>query len=56
MQISKYFILKFSFLEWQTSPSIPVIQISTISNNRLDEIDNEDDGVEDNQKEMQSLL
>jgi len=49
-------ILKFRrFLEWHTSPSIPVTQISTISNNRLDEIDN-DDEVEDNQKEMQSLL
>jgi hypothetical protein len=42
-------------LEWQTSPSAPVIQISTISNNRLDEIDNEEE-IEDNQKEMQSLL
>jgi hypothetical protein len=42
-------------IEWQTSPSIPFTQISTISNNRLDEIDN-DDEFEDNQKEMQSLL
>jgi hypothetical protein len=42
-------------LEWQTSPSAPVIQISTISNNRLDEIDNEEE-IEDNQKEMHSLL
>jgi hypothetical protein len=41
--------------EWQTSPSVPVIQISAISNNRLDEIDN-DDEIEDYQKEMQSLL
>jgi len=46
---------EFYLLEWQTSPSAPVIQISTISNNRLDEIDN-DEEVEDNEKEMQSLL
>ncbi len=52
----KKLIFNFYFLEWQTSPSIPVIPISTISNNRLDEIDNDDDGIEDNQKEMQSLL
>jgi len=49
------FVFEFYLLEWQTSPSAPVIQISTISNNRLDEIDNEEE-VEDNQKEMQSLL
>ncbi|CAF0832078.1 unnamed protein product [Rotaria sp. Silwood1] len=42
--------------EWQTSSSLPVTQISTISHNRLDDIDNEDDLIEDNQKEMQSLL
>ena len=43
-------------LEWQTSPSIPVMQISAISSNRLDEPENDDDADEDNQKEMQSLL
>jgi hypothetical protein len=43
------------FIEWHTSPSIPFTPISTISNNRLDDIDN-DDEFEDNQKEMQSLL
>lgn len=32
------------------------MQISTISNNRLDELENDDDVDEDNQKEMQSLL
>ncbi|CAF4654297.1 unnamed protein product, partial [Rotaria sp. Silwood2] len=42
--------------EWQTSSSMPVTQISTISHNRLDDVDNEDDLIEDNQKEMQSLL
>jgi len=44
-----------NFGEWQTSPSVADIPISTISSNRLDEIDN-DDEIEDNQKEMQSLL
>jgi hypothetical protein len=52
---SSSFFFYINFLEWQTSPSIPEIQISTISNNRLDDIDN-DDEIEDNQKEMQSLL
>ena len=32
------------------------MQISTISNTRLDELENDDDVDEDNQKEMQSLL
>ena len=32
------------------------MQISTISNNRVDELENDDDADEDNQKEMQSLL
>lgn len=46
-----------NFGEWQTSPTNPpMISISTISHNRLDDFDNEEDGVEDNQKEMQSLL
>ncbi|UJR27807.1 hypothetical protein I4U23_009076 [Adineta vaga] len=44
-----------NFGEWQTSSSIPTTQISTISNSRLDDPDNDDD-IEDNQKEMQSLL
>ena len=44
--------------EWQTSSPIPMSSIRTIRNHRLDEIDHDDDddGVEDNQKEMQSLL
>jgi len=33
-----------------------MLSISTISHNRLDDFDNEEDGVEDSQKEMQSLL
>lgn len=32
------------------------MQISTISNTRIDELENDDDVDEDNQKEMQSLL
>lgn len=32
------------------------MQISAISNNRVDEPENDDDADEDNQKEMQSLL
>ncbi|CAF2960144.1 unnamed protein product [Rotaria sp. Silwood2] len=42
--------------EWPTRTSFSITKISTISNHCFDEIDLDDDEVEDNQKEMQSLL
>jgi hypothetical protein len=42
-----------NYLEWPTLASSSVRQMTT---NRFDEIDLDDDGIEDNQKEMQSLL
>ena len=43
-------------LEWQTSPSIPGVPADSVSRGRVDDNENDDDGIEDSQKEMQSLL
>ncbi|CAF3791877.1 unnamed protein product [Rotaria sp. Silwood1] len=42
--------------EWSTKTTLSIAKISTISNNRFDEIDLDDDETENNHKEMQSLL
>lgn len=43
-------------VEWQTSPSISGGPVDSVSSERVDDNENDDDGVEDSQKEMQSLL
>ena len=45
-----------SVLEWQTSPSLPGVPADSVSPERVDDNENDDDGIEDSQKEMQSLL
>ena len=49
--------VQISSLEWQTSSSIPASQHKDFSTDQSADLENDDDdGIEDNQKEMQSLL